>query len=52
MDVKENNLAQQVMLEEIISKAVQIPGVKVNREQFLAEQFCSKINDLEVIIEK
>lgn len=52
MEVKENNLVKQVMLEEIISKAVQIPGVKVNRKQFLAEQFCSKTDELEVIIEK
>lgn len=52
MEIKENNLAKQVMLEEIISKAVQIPGVKVNRKQFLAEQFYSKTDELEVIIEK
>ncbi len=52
MEVKENNLVHQVMLEEIISKAVQIPGVKVNRKQFLAEQFYYKTDDLELIIDK
>ena len=36
----------QNMLEEVITGAVQIPGVKVNRKQFLAEQF-DKINDKE-----
>ena len=51
MEVKENNLVHQVMLEEIISKAVQIPGVKVNRKQFLAEQFYYKTDDLELIID-
>lgn len=34
-DVSEN----QFSLVEVISKAVQIPGVKVNREAFLREQF-------------
>ena len=35
------------MLEEVIINAVQIPGVKVNRKQFLAEQFASKADNLE-----
>lgn len=41
MEEKDNDLAKQMMLEEVITKAVQIPGVKVNRRQFLAEQFAS-----------
>jgi hypothetical protein len=37
MKEKENELAKQMMLEEVITNAVQIPGVKVNRKQFFAE---------------
>ena len=32
-------LSKDIVLEDIISTSVQIPGVKVNREKFLAEQF-------------
>ena len=52
MEEKENNLVKQMVLEDIISKAIQIPGVKVNRKQFLAEQFASKVNNLEEILDK
>ena len=52
MEEKDNNLAKQMMLEEVITKAVQIPGVKVNRKQFLAEQFASKVDNLEEILDK
>ena len=52
MSEKENDVAKQMMLEEVITSAVQIPGVKVNRKQFLAEQFASKVNNLEEVIEK
>lgn len=52
MEEKDNNLAKQMMLEEVITKAVQIPGVKVNRKQFLAEQFASKADNLEEIFDK
>lgn len=38
------------MLEEIICKAIQIPGVKVDRNRFLAEIFSSKVDLLENII--
>ena len=34
-------IASDIMLEEIISKAIQIPGVKVDRSKFLAEGFSS-----------
>lgn len=51
MEEKTNALAKQMMFEEIIAKAIQIPGVKVNRNQFLAEQFYSKKDQLEEIIE-
>lgn len=52
MDEKDNELVKQMMLEEVITKAVQVPGVKVNRKQFLAELFASKADNLEEIIEK
>lgn len=52
MEEKDNELAKQMMLEEIIINAVQIPGVKVSRKQFLAEQFATKADNLEEIIDK
>ena len=52
MEEKEEDLAKQMMLEEVITKAVQIPGVKVNRKQFLAEQFATKKDNLEEILDK
>lgn len=52
MEKKEKNLAKQMVLEDIITKTIQIPGVKVNRKQFLAEQFASKANNLEEILDK
>ena len=49
---QENNkeIASDVMLEEIIAKAIQIPGVKVDRNKFLAESFSAKVDMLEEII--
>ncbi len=42
-----------ISLENLISTAIQIPGVKVNREDFLREQFKSVSSDtLNAIIEK
>lgn len=52
MEEKNNDLAKQMMLEEIITKSIQIPGVKVNRKQFLAEQFASRADNLEEILDK
>lgn len=52
MEEKDNELVKQLILEEAITKSVQIPGVKVNRKQFLAEQFASKSKNLEEILEK
>ena len=52
--VKKDNdnkeIASDLMLEEIVAKAIQIPGVKVDRNKFLAEQFSSKVDMLENII--
>ena len=52
MEEKNDGLEKQLILEEVITKAVQIPGVKVNRKQFLAEQFSSKTDNLEEILDK
>ena len=43
-------IASDIVLEEIISKAIQIPGVKVDRNKFLAEGFSSRVDLLENII--
>ena len=43
-------IVSDLMLEEIISKAIQIPGVKVDRNKFLAECFSSRVEQLEEII--
>lgn len=34
-------LSKEIVLEDVIGTAIQIPGVKVNRNQFLAEKFAS-----------
>lgn len=52
MEEKDNELAKQMMLEEVITTAVQIPGVKVNKKQFLAEQFAARTDNLEEILDK
>lgn len=44
-------IASDIMLEEIICKAIQIPGVKVDRNKFLAEIFSSKVDLLKNIID-
>ena len=43
-------ITSDIMLEEIICKAIHIPGVKVDRNKFLAEFFSSKVDLLENII--
>lgn len=43
-------ITSDIMLEEVISKTIQIPGVKVDRNKFLAELFSSKVEQLENII--
>lgn len=52
MEEKNNELSKEMMIEEVITKAVQIPGVKVERRKFLAEQFATKTNNLEEILTK
>ena len=52
MNENNNDLAKEMMLEEIITNAVQLPGVKVDRRKFLAEQFASQKDNLEEILDK
>ena len=51
LSLKENKeIASDLALEEIVSKSIQIPGVKVDRNKFLAENFSNKVELLEEII--
>ncbi len=43
-------IASDLMLEEIIAKSIQIPGVKVDRNKFLAEELSSKPDLMEKIL--
>ena len=45
------NETNSVALETIITNAVKIPGVKVNRSKFLAEAFAGDDIDLQTIID-
>ena len=44
-------ITSDIMLEEIIGKVIRIPGVKVDRNKFLAEIFSSEVDLLEDIVE-
>jgi hypothetical protein len=44
-------LSKEIVLEDVITASVQIPGVKVNRNQFLAEQFASQEINIQDIID-
>ena len=48
--ISNNEIAKQVVLEEIILNAIKIPGVKVERKKFLAEQFATRYDNLEEIL--
>ena len=39
---EQNNAGKEIALENIITSAVQIPGVKVSRDKFLAETFATE----------
>lgn len=45
------NQTSEVALETIVNKAIQIPGVKVDREKILAESFAKEDVDIQKIIE-
>lgn len=47
-----NELSKEIVLEDVISASVQIPGVKVDRKKFLAEQFASSlVSNIQEIVE-
>lgn len=46
-----NNETTTIALETIISNAVKLPGVKVNRSKFLAETFANENFDLQAVID-
>ena len=41
-ELKEQGIEKEVALESVISSAIQIPGVKVERKKFLAEMFATE----------
>lgn len=51
MTETQSNQAADVALESIVSKAIQIPGVKVDRQKFLAECFAKENVDTQEIID-
>lgn len=47
--MENTQIVKQYMLEDIIAKSIQVPGVKVDRSKFLAEEFngyCESIDEL------
>lgn len=44
-------LTKELVLEDVIATSVQIPGVKVNRNGFLSEQFASSQIDMQKILD-
>lgn len=51
MEKMENNQTSEVALETIISNAIQIPGVKVDRKKFLAESFAKEDVNVQEIVD-
>ena len=50
VEISNGEIAKQVVLEDVIINAIKIPGVKVDRRKFLAEQFASKVNNIEEVL--
>lgn len=48
---EQNSVEKELALESIISSAVQIPGVKVDRKKFLAETFASEDYPIQGILD-
>lgn len=46
-----DNTAKELVMENVISTAVQIPGVKVDRNRFLTEQFASSAYPIQDILD-
>ena len=51
MDTISSDQSSQVALEAIVSNAIQIPGVKVDRQKFLAETFAKENMNTQQIID-
>ena len=49
---KNNSLAEVLNLDDVISSSIKLPGVKVNRKSFLADQFAQQSVSIEEIINK
>lgn len=50
--MENKEIAKEYMLEDIISKSVQLPVVKIERSKFLAEEFAGHCSNLDELIEK
>ena len=51
MEAVHSAQTSEVALEAIISNAIQIPGVKVDRDQFLADTFAKEKVDIQKILD-
>ena len=52
--VKDDNskeVTQEIALETIISNAIKIPGVKVDRKKFLAEMLVKETNNIQAVVD-
>jgi len=49
--MENKEISKELVLEDVISASIKIPGVKVDRDKFLEEQFASQNISLEEIIE-
>lgn len=47
-----NEIASEVALEAIITNAIKIPGVKVDRDRFLAEFLVKETNDIQLVLDE
>lgn len=50
-DEKKDNPLENIKIEDIVAKAIEMPGVKVNRTEFLCKTFENEKVDLEKILE-
>lgn len=50
--MENKQIVKEYMLEDIIAKSIQVPGVKVDRKKFLAEEFSSYCESLDELINK
>ena len=51
MEIAASNQTNELALETIVNYAIQIPGVKVDRQKFLAERFAKEPVDIPAVIE-